>query len=98
MLVSLSDFPSVSNCRNIYCLVSIMSQEFTKKICKIYSKQGDARMLQMLGVERKFLRINPQSTFIVHHSSEVGKVLELCLRGWGSIQSRLKGVCMKCQK
>ena len=51
-------------------------------------------MLQMLG--RRFHKINPQSTF-VHHSSEVGKVLELCPRGLGSIQSRLKGVGTKFQ-
>ena len=57
------------------------------------------QFLSLLAWESKLGQaVSWQSTFIAHHSSVVGKVVQLCPRGSGSIQSRLKGVSKKCQK
>ena len=49
------------------------------------------QFLSLLAWESKLGQaVSWQSTFIAHHSSVVGKVVQLCPRGWGSIQSRLK--------
>ena len=44
------------------------------------------------------LRLQTSQHLILDLLYVVGKVVQLCPRGWGSIQSRLKGVGMKCQK
>ena len=46
------------------------------------------QFLSLLAWESKLGQaVSWQSTFIAHHSSVVGKVVQLCPRGWGSIQS-----------
>ena len=74
-------------------IVSLITQKTIK--CERVGNQ----FLSHLAWESKLGQaVSWQSTFIAHHSSVVGKVVQLCPRGWGSIQSRLRGVGMKCQK